>query len=201
MCQTMVFHAGFLSSTVVRSVRDEGSFFGQLNFARGLLGSLGASRATPEGGMWVCGGGGGDVDGHNPAKPLSLQYHCLGLIEVDINLFGMDKNYRFGNDGNVCVCVLHVCTRFYHFFILFQICLVNFSVIQIIIVPGKQVAVNLTLNFTLVKNSNPVAWKNATFPMFSRYNHIMFSCYPGFLGCHRHQDQIPQFSPDFRIQS
>ena len=41
----------------------------------------------------------------------------------------------------MCVCVLHVCTRFYYLLILFQICLVDFSAIQIII-PGKQVAVN-----------------------------------------------------------
>ena len=50
----------------------------------------------------------------------------------------------------MCVCVLHVCTRFYYFFILFQICLVDFSVIQIII-PGKQVAVNFDLQLYPLK--------------------------------------------------
>ena len=58
----------------------------------------------------------------------------------------------------MCVCVLHVCTRFYYLLILFQICLVDFSVIQIII-PGKQVAVNFDPQLYPLKASNPVAWK------------------------------------------
>ena len=76
--------------------------------------------------MLVCGGGGGDahlfmkilkhkshVDGHNPAKPLSLQYHRLGLIEVDFyNLFGMDTITVLAMMG-MCVCV---CYMFVHGF-------------------------------------------------------------------------------------
>ena len=65
----------------------------------------------------------------------------------------------------MCVCVLHVCTRFYYLLILFQICLVDFSVIQIII-PGKQVAVNFDPQLYPLKAAIQFAWKNATFLLF-----------------------------------
>ena len=85
--------------------------------------------------------------------------------------------------------MLHVCTRFYYLLILFQICLVDFSVIQIII-PGKQVAVNFDPQLYPLKAAIQLPGKM-----------LLSYCFPGTIISCFHVIQDSWDATDTRIRS